>query len=459
MNFFYFFIKTLLHSLWQAALLLCAYLLVNLIGRNYHPLQKRNFLYLLLFTQFCISSITFFCFFYSYSFQSTFGLSEYFQKSHIPFLKNYYGLVFSLYITIVTIKILQLIFQWTSFKNNYTSKLIRSTAELKIFTNYHANLLCIQKSVKLWFSSSIKTPVTFGFFKPVILLPIALINNISTQQAELIILHELIHIKSKDYLLNWFLLAMETIYFFNPFIKIAAEKLKLEREKNSDIQVLNYQYSGVEYAETLFQIAQNNIPLKPFQLGLFKNQSQLYKRISFFSTEKNLSFKKLNAYFLSMLFILLTAVTTFVMVSKKPLAIKSFAQAYSLPLRDNFQNKSSIKITSFSKEIVTFKENKKKTNSTLNKENKKSLSPNNFSDYLDIESESMYTPVVYNELTDSTREVIYNVETKNKTITQSYKLVKKNGVWVFKPQWMIVETRPDSLQSQIKDSIHSSPSF
>ena len=173
MNFFYSFIETLLHSIWQAALLLCVYMFVNLIGKNYHPLQKRNFLYLLLLTQFCISLITFFCFFYSYGLESTIGLFEYSQRSPVPFLKNYYGLVFSLYITIVTVKIVQLIIQWASFRNNYTSKLIRSSADLKIFTSYQANLLCIKKSVKLWFSSSIKTPVTFGFFKPVILLPIS----------------------------------------------------------------------------------------------------------------------------------------------------------------------------------------------------------------------------------------------------------------------------------------------
>lgn len=459
MNFFYSFIETLLHSIWQAGLLLCVYLFVNLIGRNYHPLQKRNFLYLLLFTQFCISIITFFCFFYSYTFEATSGLYEYLQISQFPFLKNYYGIIFSIYIVIVAVKIVMLTFQWASFKNNYTSKLIRSTAELKIFTSYHANLLCIKKSVKLWFSSSIKTPVTFGFFKPVILLPISLINNISTQQAELIILHELIHIKSKDYLLNWFLLAMETIYFFNPFIKITAEKLKLEREKNCDIQVLNYQYGSVEYAETLFQIAQNNTALKSFQLGVFKNNAQLYKRISFFSVEKNLLFKKLNYYFLYLLFVLLTASMFFVMVAKKPSTTKNLATVSIKSVQESFQRKRIFTAPTIEQDVVISTEYIHEPDIISPEKEDEIVFENVNADDADVFQENIYTPVSFNENIDSTKEVIYNVETKNKTITQSYKLVKMNGIWVFEPQWMIVETRPDSLQLQMKDSIFPSPSY
>ncbi len=459
MNFFLSFIETLLHSIWQSALLLGIYLLVNLIGRNYHPLQKRNFLYLLLFTQFCISVISFCCFFYSYSFEGTSGVHEFLQISQFPFLKNYYGIIFSLYIAIVAVKVVRFTFQWASFKNYYTKQLIRSTADLKIFTSHHANLLCIKKTVKLWFSSSIKTPVTFGFFKPVILLPISLINNISTQQAELIILHELIHIKSKDYLLNWFLLAMETIYFFNPFIKIAAEKLKLEREKNCDIQVLNYQYGSIEYAETLFLIAQNNSALKPFQLGVFKNHTQLYNRISFFSLEKNLSFKKLNTYFLSLLFVLLTASIFFVMVSKKNLAVKNFAAVAIKPVQESFQKKRIYAAPNNEQDVVIFTKDNNEPEIILPEKKEEIVFEKVPSNDADVITEDIYTPVSYNEATDSAREVIYNVETKNKTITQSYKLIKKNGIWVFEPQWMIVETRPDSLQSQIKDSITSSPGF
>ena len=457
MNFFYSIIETLLHSIWQAALLVCAYLFVIITGKNYHPLQKRNFLYFLLLTQFCISIITLYSFFYSYQFETEHSLFGFFQKTKLPFLQNYYGIIFTVYIGIVTLKITQLIIQWASFKTRFTAQLKRPSPDLKIFTAYHADLLCLKNNVTLWFSQTLQTPVTFGFLKPVILLPLSLINNITAQQAELIILHELIHIKSKDYLLNWFLLIMETIYFFNPFIKIIAEKLKLEREKNCDIQVLNYQYGSVEYAETLYEIAQNNADLKKFQLGIFKNNSQLYKRISFFSEAENLSYKKLNTYIYSFVFFLIAGTISFTMLSKAPTKRMNDPVASSFFVRENFQKTRLLTTTTYSKEVVTSTNNENKRHSSLIQRNDELMVPPFLVEYPDVASENIYTPIAYNETPDSAKEVIYNVETKNKTITQSYKLIKKKGLWVYEPQWMVVETRPDSLQLSIKDSIFTLP--
>ena len=316
MNFFLSFIETLLHSIWQAALLLGVYLFVNTVDKNYHPLHKRNFLYLLLLSQFCISIFTFLSFFNCYSFAETISLANSLRQYRFGFLTGHSNAIFMVYICIVIIKISQVIIHWVLFKKTYRTNLVRPIATLNVFTRYHAYQLSLKQHVTLWFSHTVKTPVTFGFFKPVILIPISLINNITIQQAEIIILHELIHIKYKDYLFNWFLIVMETIYFFNPFIKIVAEKLKLEREKNCDIQVLNYQYGTVPYAETLYKIAQNNNFLQRFQLGVFKNSAQLYKRISFFSDDRNLSFKKLSYTFLIIGFFFLTGSISLLMIAK-----------------------------------------------------------------------------------------------------------------------------------------------
>ena len=450
MTFFYSFIETMLHSIWQAALLLCVYLFVNNIERNYHPLQKRNFLYLLLLSQFCISVVTFLSFFNSLSFSIDFIVP--FQNSHFTFLDNYYEIIFSLYAGIVVLKILQIIIQWSDFRNNYTKQIIRPNAALKNFTELHANRLSIKNCVTLWFSNSIKTPVTFGFFKPVILLPISLINNISTEQAELIILHELIHIKCRDYLYNWFLLLMEVIYFFNPFIKILANILRLEREKNCDVQILNYQYGTLKYAEALYETAYNNMNLKSFQLGAFKNSSQLYKRIRYFSDDKNLVYIKSGNLFFILVLIPVICAISFLMIPKKT--------SFQIPLSTstiNFSNpfserKSFVTAALPSSKKITSTENKEnlvvkiKTNTTSNKVLKIITPEQNIAD------NNIFTPVVFEEFTDSTKEVIYNIETQSGTVTQSYKLILKNGTWIFIPQWMIVETKDSTSKKISKDS-------
>lgn len=450
MTFFYSFIETMLHSIWQAALLLCVYLFVNNIEKNYHPLQKRNFLYLLLLSQLCLSVVTFLSFFNGFSLPIDFTAP--FQNLHFSFLENYYEIIFALYAGIVILKFLQIIVQWYDFRNNYTQQITRPSATLKKITALHAHHLSIKNSVTLWFSNSIKIPVTFGFFKPVILLPISLINNISTEQVELIILHELVHIKSKDYLYNWFLLLMEVIYFFNPFIKILADNLRLEREKNCDVQVLNYQYGKLKYAEALYKIAHNNIILKGFQLGAFKNSSQLYKRIRYFSDDKNLIYSKSGNLFFILVLIPVICAISFLMIPKKssfqiPLSTSTINFTNPFSERKSFLTAtfpSSKKITSTkNKEILAVKI---KTNTTSNKV-LKIINPEQ-----NIADNNIFTPVVFEEFIDSAKEVIYNIETQSGTVTQSYKLIQKNGTWIFIPQWMIVETKDSTAKKISFDS-------
>ena len=450
MTFFYSFIETMLHSIWQAALLLCVYLFVNNIERNYHPLQKRNFLYLLLLSQFLISVVTFLSFFTGIGLTINFTIP--FQNSHFSFLHNYYEIIFALYAGIVAIKILQIIIQWSNFRKNYTQQIIRPDAALKNFTALHAHHLSIKNNITLWFSNSIKTPVTFGFFKPIILLPISLINNISTEQAELIILHELVHIKSRDYLYNWFLLLMEVIYFFNPFIKILANNLRLEREKNCDVQVINHQYGTLKYAEALYETAYNKINLKSFQLGAFKSNSQLYKRIRYFSDDKNLVYSKSgNLFFIPILIPVICAIGFF-MLSKKS-SLQAPLISSSTYFTNSFSERKSF-ITaalSFPKKASSTKKKenllaKIKTKTTINTVQKSINESQNFND------NNIFTPVVFEETTDSAKEVIYNIETQSGTVTQSYKLIRKNGTWIFIPQWMIVETKDSTAKKISTDS-------
>ncbi len=60
----------------------------------------------------------------------------------------------------------------------------------------------IQRDVLIKQSSQITTPMVTGFIKPVILFPIGLINQLSTAEVNAILAHELAHIKRHDYLIN-----------------------------------------------------------------------------------------------------------------------------------------------------------------------------------------------------------------------------------------------------------------
>ena len=74
-------------------------------------------------------------------------------------------------------------------------RLLNPPYELQAFATKVARQMEITKKISVWISHHIDVPATIGFIKPVILIPLASINNLSSQQLEAIILHELSHIK------------------------------------------------------------------------------------------------------------------------------------------------------------------------------------------------------------------------------------------------------------------------
>ncbi len=134
----------------------------------------------------------------------------------------------------------------------------KPSIELKLFINKTAFHFGIKRIVQVSLSSTITTPLTIGFYKPIILLPIAILNNLSTQQIEAVLIHELAHIKRQDYFINLLVSVVETVLFFNPFVKLLCKQIKKERENCCDDQVLNYKYNVNLYASALLVIARYN---------------------------------------------------------------------------------------------------------------------------------------------------------------------------------------------------------
>ncbi len=128
-------------------------------------------------------------------------------------------------------------------------------AHVRLFVKRIAAEFGINKQIRLYLSEAVKTPLTIGFLKPIILIPFASINHLSTQQLEAVLLHELAHIKRYDYLVNILLSVIEIALFFNPFTRLISKSIHAERENSCDDWVLQYQYSATLYAEALLQIA------------------------------------------------------------------------------------------------------------------------------------------------------------------------------------------------------------
>jgi len=94
--------------------------------------------------------------------------------------------------------------------------------------------LRISKPVQLLESELLKVPAAVGLLKPVILLPVGLCTQLPPDQLEAILLHELAHIKRRDYFVNLLQSFAVTIYFFNPAVIWVSSLIKAEREHCCD---------------------------------------------------------------------------------------------------------------------------------------------------------------------------------------------------------------------------------
>ena len=151
--------------------------------------------------------------------------------------------------------------------------------DAKLFVNRTAALLGIKKKVEVWVSSFVSSPVTIGFLKPVILVPLAAINQLSPQQLEAVLLHELAHIRRMDYFINLLMNAIQTVLYFNPFVKAFIRITETEREKSCDAMVMQFQYNSHEYATALLSLEKANLHHNMLAIAAAGNKNELKNRI------------------------------------------------------------------------------------------------------------------------------------------------------------------------------------
>lgn len=114
--------------------------------------------------------------------------------------------------------------------------------------------LGIRRSVTLLQSSRDVMPVTWGWWKPVVLLP-AEASTWPAGRLRVVLLHELAHVKRWDCLTQLIAGLTCAVYWFNPLVWVAARRMCVERERACDDLVLNGGCKASEYAAHLVEIS------------------------------------------------------------------------------------------------------------------------------------------------------------------------------------------------------------
>ncbi len=271
----------IIHSFWQVPLLWITYLLATKGKEKIPALVKYNLSLVCLLAATCWFSFTIF---QRYNFLQSpgnstinfiaFSLPE--ISSKLSQLLPYLSLVYLALLAFYTLHFIQ---QYLSLLPLQNKGLIKAPIDTRLFTRHIAMHAGIKKNVQIWLTNKVEVPSVSGFFKPIILLPFTLLNQLTTSQAEAIIIHELAHIKRNDYLVNFFQIIAELVLFFNPFAKMLGAIVRQERENCCDDWVLNYQYNKHDYASALVLIEQQRTQKQLLAVAATNGRKNLLKRV------------------------------------------------------------------------------------------------------------------------------------------------------------------------------------
>lgn len=169
------------------------------------------------------------------------------------------------------------------------------------------NLVGIKRKVSLFFSKNIHVPLMLGHLKPIVILPVALINQLDWQQTEAILLHELAHAKRMDYLFNILQNVMEVFMFFNPMTWWFSSIIRKEREHCCDDIAVLHSKQPVKYAEALLQLELSRNQYSPAMAATGNNKKysllNRIKRIVEMKTTSKRSPQSMLAALTSLIFI------------------------------------------------------------------------------------------------------------------------------------------------------------
>jgi beta-lactamase regulating signal transducer with metallopeptidase domain/tetratricopeptide (TPR) repeat protein len=140
------------------------------------------------------------------------------------------------------------------------SSRVLETGEIPRQMRMLARSLCIMRRVRVGICDRVAVPVLVGIVRPLILLPPSALCGWSIDQLEMVLLHELAHLRRLDNVVNLVQRAVESLLFFHPVVWWLSSWIRLERELCCDRLVIDRVGQPVAYGEMLLTLAGRSQP-------------------------------------------------------------------------------------------------------------------------------------------------------------------------------------------------------
>ena len=167
-----------------------------------------------------------------------------------------------------------------NFSSDVRAKSQRLTGKQAKEVNRFCKKAAVFPAPEVRCSPAINGPALLGIFNPVLLLPLRFFDRFNRPEQALMIIHELVHFRRKDAWWNLFFCALRCAFWFNPLIRFAERRFRLDQELSCDRLVLLNESSAqkISYAEAMIKVAS---PAHPQNLIGFRNNSpEILERVT-----------------------------------------------------------------------------------------------------------------------------------------------------------------------------------
>ncbi|MDP9194787.1 MAG: M48 family metalloprotease [Acidobacteriota bacterium] len=114
--------------------------------------------------------------------------------------------------------------------------------------------LGLRRAVRLLESAAVEVPSVLGSLRPVILLPVSTLTGLTPQQIEMVLAHELAHIRRHDFAINLLQAFVETLMFYHPAVWWMSSRVRIERENCCDDLAVAVCGNPIQYARALTRL-------------------------------------------------------------------------------------------------------------------------------------------------------------------------------------------------------------
>ena len=176
-----------------------------------------------------------------------------------------------------------------------------STPEMKWIVRFYelAERMRIGQEVELRESVQVAVPMVIGFLKPVVLVPLGMLANLPASQVEAILLHELAHIRRRDYLINLVQIFCENVFFFNPAVWWISRLIREEREHCCDDLAISVIQNKTSFIHALVSFQEYNQSRPAFEMAFSKKRNHLLDRIKRIVNNNNKSLDAMEKLFVT----------------------------------------------------------------------------------------------------------------------------------------------------------------